>query len=375
MGKKFKGKKPKRKKFKSLKRITPPRPNQENPDLDKNKTESNPQTKKTAKDNELAKKEKSLKKKLKKMERENKKSKDKKDDKNLDLDYNYLEDLDEIFMNQEDVDQLPHDKFFTYPIPNTQEENKDYIPLLISESDIILELLDARDILHSRNTQIEELINNNANKLLIYIITKSDLVSKEHIIKIKKYLQKEAKKEKNQIIDISSISRETIQNLFNQLKKNVENLQKKYKDKKIIKIGIIGPPNVGKNSLIQSLELLVDADCTEKYIYFDEDKKFCVNSVPGVLFDEKEENNFLISKKCKNLKEISEPRKLIINLLNIVDKDKLKNLYELNKTPEDLDDFISLIRNKYEFRERNMSICKILEDIITGKIKYEIEIK
>ena len=43
--------------------------------------------------------------------------------------------------------------------------------------------------------------------------------------------------------------------------------------------------------------------------------------------------------------------------------------------PEDLDDFISLIRNKYEFRERNMSICKILEDIITGKIKYEIEIK
>ena len=227
MGKKFKGKKPKRKKFKSLKRITPPRPNQENPELDKNKTESNPQTKKKAKDKELIKKEKSLKKKLKKMERENKKSKDKKDDKNLDLDYNYLEDLDEIFMNQEDVDQLPHDKFFTYPIPNTQEENKDYIPLLISESDIILELLDARDILHSRNTQIEELINNNANKLLIYIITKSDLVSKEHIIKIKKYLQKEAKKEKNQIIDISSISRETIQNLFNQLKKNVENLQKK----------------------------------------------------------------------------------------------------------------------------------------------------
>ena len=94
-----------------------------------------------------------------------------------------------------------------------------------------------------------------------------------------------------------------------------------------------------------------------------------------MLFDEKEENNFLISKKYKNLKEISEPRKLIINLLNIVDKDKLKNLYELNKTPEDLDDFISLIRNKYEFRERNMSICKILEDIITGKIKYEIEIK
>ena len=375
MGKKFKNKKVKRRKFKSLKKANPSSSHSENSESDKEKEKLEAKKQKKKKGKELIKKEKELKRKLKKIQRKNKKNKNKDEEKQIDLDYKYLDDLDEIFMNQEDVDRLPHDKFFTYPIPYTPEENKDYIPLLISESDIILELLDARDIYHSRNTQIEDLVNNNINKLLIYIITKSDLVSSEYLNKITNILQKETKKEKNPIINISSISRETISGLFLQLKKNVENFQKKTKDKKIIKIGIMGPPNVGKNSLVQSLELLVDADCSEKYIYFDEDKKFCVNSVPGILFDDKEENNFLVSKKWKNIKEIEEPKKLIENLMNIVDKNILKDIYDLGKVPQSLDDFIEMIKNKYEFEEENWSVWKILEDIITGKITYEIDMK
>ena len=370
MGKKTKNRKIKRRKFKSLKR------REHNSEIEIEEKEDKDKDKKKSKRNKitknLLKKEKELKKKLKKIRRKNKKKKNKTDEDNMDLGYEYLDDL---FMNQEDVDRLPHDKFFTYPIPTTQEENKDYIPLLISESDIILELLDARDIYHSRNTQIEELINSNENKLLIYILNKSDLVSNEYLVKIKKILSNDSKKNKNPIIDISSLLRETIQNLFVQIEKYVENLKRKLKDDKTIKIGIIGAPNVGKNSLIQSLELLVEADCTQKYIYFDEFQSFCVNSVPGVLFDEKEENNFLISKKCKNLKDIEEPRKLIKNLMKYIDKDKLKSIYELKKIPDNLDDFVRLIMEKYEFKEENISILKILEDIITGKIRYEIDIK
>jgi ribosome biogenesis GTPase A len=278
--------------------------------------------------------------------------------------------LDEFY----DFENLPHDKFTPYIIPNTQEENKNYLPSLITDSDIILELLDARDIIHSRNKQVEELINKEKNKLLIYILTKSDLVSNEYITKITKILENEAKKEKNPVINISSLLRETIQNLFTQLEKNVEDLQKKINDKKTIKIGIIGAPNVGKNSLIQSLELIINADCTEKYIYFNEDKTFCINSVPGVLFDEVKENNFLISKKWKDIKEIKTPKNLIEKLMDVVDKDKLKNIYDLDKVPESLDNFIKLIMDKYEFKEENKSISKILEDIITGKISYEINI-
>ena len=75
-------------------------------------------------------------------------------------------------MNPEDLEKLPHDRFTPYTIPISIEENKEYIPLLISESDIILELLDARDIVHSKNQKIEELVKINDKKLLIYVITK-----------------------------------------------------------------------------------------------------------------------------------------------------------------------------------------------------------
>ena len=105
-------------------------------------------------------------------------------------------------MNPEDIERLPHDKFTIYPTPLSVEENKNYLPLIISDSDIILELLDSRDIIHSRNKEVEELINKNENKILIYVLTKIYLVSKDYLLKIKNKLQKE---NNNIIITISSI--------------------------------------------------------------------------------------------------------------------------------------------------------------------------
>jgi hypothetical protein len=315
---------------------------------------------------EIRHKKKESRKKMKKLRKKNKKKK------KINLDYEGLYDFEEFFMNQEDIEKLPHDTFTTFNVPTTIEENKQYISSLISESDIILELLDARDIYHSKNTNIEELVNNNENKLLIYVITKSDLVSEDYLNKIKKSLE-DKNNNKNPIIITSSIIREKIKLFFDELKEQINKLHEKNMDK-IIKVGIFGAPNVGKNSLIQSLELIVNSNCDEKYIYFDEEKTFCINSVPCIAFDEDENNNFLISKKYKEVKDVPEPMKLITNLMNIVNKEKLKDIYELSKAPENLDEFIGLIKEKYEFQDNNITLCKILEDIITGKISYEVNI-
>ena len=321
--------------------------------------ENKPPKKKISK--EILHKKKELRRKVKKLGKKNKKQK------NLGL--QYFEEIEDFFMNPEDLEKMPHDKFTPYKIPTTIEENEEYIPLLIAESDIILELLDARDIYHSKNASIERLINNYDKKVLILVITKSDLVTEEYINKIKKDLEKE--NNKNHIIITSSLMREKIQSLFEELQTQIK-LYKEKNDKNPVKIGIIGAPNVGKNSLIQSLELIVNTNCEEKYIYFDEEKKFCVNSVPGITFDEDENNNFLISKKYKEIKNIPEPMKLIKNLMNIVDKNKLKEIYEFGKIPENLDEFIDLLKKKYEFEDKKLAVLKILNDIITGKISYEV---
>jgi ribosome biogenesis GTPase A len=368
MGKKNKLKKLKHKKKKSNSLNAQNGSNPSNIDNENAQTGNNPQKKKISK--EFLHKRKEIRRKIKRIHKKNKKK--------AELNGVNIRDLyefEDFFMNGDDLEKLPHDKFGTYNIPNTIEENKKYIPKLINESDIILELLDARDVYHSKNKEIEDLINKNDKKLLVFVVTKSDLVTNNYLEKIKKFLEEE-NNNKNPVLITSSLIREKIHSFFDELKDQiakflVNNIDKT--DDAVVKIGIMGAPNVGKNSLIQSLELIIDSNCEQKNIYFDEEKSFYINSVPGILFDENDNNNFLISKKYKEVKDIPDPINLIRNLLNVVDKNKLKDIYELDKVPENLDEFINLIKLKYEFDDNNMTIYKILTDIITGTINYEVD--
>ena len=363
MGKKNKSKKNKHKKGKSSLKNDENNINVKNSDISEKHGENKFKLSK-----KFLHKKKEMKRKIKRFYKQKKKN-----EKNKEIDLRYFDGFEDFLMEQEDLDKLPHDKFTPYIIPTTIKENKEYIPKLISESNIILELLDARDVYHSKNETIEDIINLLDEKLLIYVITKCDLVSEEYINKIKNYLETK-NDNKNPIIITSSLIREKIQNFFNELQEQIKLFQEKNKEKNVIKIGIIGSPNIGKNSLIQSLELFVDVNCEEKYIYFNKEKNFCVNSVPGIIFDEDENNNFLISKLYKNINEIDEPIKLINNLLDVVNKNVLKDIYELKKIPETLDEFIILLKERYEFRDNKTAVLKILNDIITGKIYYEVNI-
>ena len=365
MGKKNKLKKHKHKKEEEDESESRSKNNDEDNSNNKESDDSNEEIEDTPPKKKLSKERRKKIKKIRKKKKKKSKSK-----RRYNLDYQSLEEYDDILIGPEDFEKLPHDTFLPYTVPTSMEENKNYIPLLISESDIILELLDARDIYHSKNKEIEDLINENEKKLLIFVITKCDLVSEEYLNQIKEYLEKEYNK--NPIIITSSLMREKIQSLFDELKEQINILKTKNNDKKVIKIGIIGSPNVGKNSLVQSLELIVETNCDEKYIYFNNDKNFCVNSVPAIIFDENDENNFLISKKYKDINEIPEPLALINNLMDVANKNKLKDIYEFNKVPENLEEFIRLLKEKYNFEDNNSTMCKILNDIITGKICYEV---
>ena len=285
--------------------------------------------------------------------------------------------LNELFMGEEDYEKLPRDQFTQYLIPNTLDENEAYIKELINDSDIILEILDARDILHSSNKNIETLINNTENKLLIYVINKCDLVSESYIKKIEADIFKNDNR--NNYIITSSIIREKISYFFEELKKHIENYKKEKQinenSNKIIKIGIVGLPNIGKTSIIQSLELIINSNCEEKYIYFDEERSFCVNSVPAVIFDMDTNNSFLISKKNKNVNEIkeNEGKSILHNLFDVINKEKLGEIYELENLPNSLDEFIELISKKYDI-DKETAVKQILKDIISGKINYEVNI-
>jgi len=108
---------------------------------------------------------------------------------------------------------------------------------IIKESDLVLEVLDARFIDETRNEEIEKKVIKQGKKI-IYVISKSDLVSKHELLEAKKGLRPcvfvSAKKHLG-----TSILRKTIL---------------KTADKPKIKIGVLGYPNTGKSSLINALK-------------------------------------------------------------------------------------------------------------------------
>ena len=290
----------------------------------------------------------------------------------------FLEDLTEeeyeelVFGN--DIENMPRDIFDVYEEPKTEKENNEYTKKLINDSEVILYLLDARDVLYFLDKNFEKMINPE-NKLIIYVINKIDLVSPNYQKKILTYLSKETNKNYPKLL-CSCLNREKIQELYDNINFEILKFKTSIKTPKkkneIVKIGIVGCPNVGKNSLVQSFELLVNSFCEDqKYILFGGNKIFCINSVPGVLYG-KTEDEHLISRKYKNISDIPNTNNLIINLFKYVDSNKIKDIYGFAKKVDNLPGLIGAIKKKYELKNDKLAQQIILEDLVSGKISFEI---
>ena len=127
-------------------------------------------------------------------------------------------------------------------IANMRKQRGKYPELIlkiIRDSDIILEVLDARFIEETRNLEIEEEIKKQGKKL-IYALNKSDLL-----------LERDKKINLNYSILISCKERKDIKKLRDLIKILSKKIKKPFGEK--ITVGIIGYPNTGKSSLINLL--------------------------------------------------------------------------------------------------------------------------
>jgi hypothetical protein len=108
---------------------------------------------------------------------------------------------------------------------------------ILDESQIILEVIDARFIEETRNKEIEQEIER-MNKKIVYIINKSDLNPKLENLPTPNVI-------------VSCKDRKGIKNLRDKIKILAKSIPKN-KDGKVI-VGVIGYPNTGKSSLINIL--------------------------------------------------------------------------------------------------------------------------
>uniref|UniRef100_A0A674JWV7 Guanine nucleotide-binding protein-like 3 n=1 Tax=Terrapene triunguis TaxID=2587831 RepID=A0A674JWV7_9SAUR len=153
-------------------------------------------------------------------------------------------------------------------VSNPVDGNVFSIPLQVIEaSDIVLQVLDARDPLGCRCSQVEQIITQSGgNKKLLLVLNKIDLVPRENLEKWLHYLKNEfptvAFKSSMQLKDRSKkltkkrahidLSRGSMcfgsECLLKLLREDCKTQDK------AIQVGVIGFPNVGKSSIINSLK-------------------------------------------------------------------------------------------------------------------------
>jgi len=116
------------------------------------------------------------------------------------------------------------------------------LEILINESDLVLEILDARFPKKTRNGQVEEKILRRGKKLVL-VLNKTDLVSKQKILEEKKKLINEGQ---HRVVFVSAKEKNGVR----LLKKEISIVKGK---KDCCVVGMLGYPNAGKSTLINSL--------------------------------------------------------------------------------------------------------------------------
>ncbi|XP_025901897.1 guanine nucleotide-binding protein-like 3 [Nothoprocta perdicaria] len=139
---------------------------------------------------------------------------------------------------------------------------------VIEASDVILEVLDARDPLGCRCPQLEQAVCSRRDKKLLLVLNKIDLVPKENLEKWLNYLKNEfptvAFKSATLLKDRNMLEKVKKGSARIELSKNTECfgsecllklLREHCKTRnKAIQVGVVGFPNVGKSSIINGLK-------------------------------------------------------------------------------------------------------------------------
>lgn len=225
---------------------------------------------------------------------------------------------------------------------------------VVEEADVILEVLDARDPLGYRCQEIERLImRKDPNKKIILVLNKVDLIPRTNMIEWLKFLRHQlptiafkcsTQSQRSHLGQSSTpvtaagaellagsecLGGETLLRLL-------KNYCRSANLKTSITVGIIGYPNTGKSSLINSLKRTRSVGVgatpgfTKKTQLIHLDKNIRLLDSPGIVFSAKDANSAdIMLRNCVKVEQIADPIPPVELLLKRCSHEQLLVLYRI----------------------------------------------
>lgn len=251
---------------------------------------------------------------------------------------------------------------------------------VIEAADVIIEVLDARDPEGCRNHEIEAQAAAAGKKVLL-VLNKIDLVPPQNARLWQRVLRREhptilfkagtqsqntnlatgaTLHKKSLIQNAEMVEKMTnlstavgTENLLNVLK-NYSRVENDAKAKSLITVGVIGFPNVGKSSLINSLKRSKAAatgntpGVTKQMQEIQLDKNIVLLDSPGVVLTTSEQSDSLILRSAIRVEDLVDPIRPVEALIARIEQDQLLKYYRIAAF-SGVDNFLAQVARKRGF--------------------------
>ncbi|CAI5728187.1 unnamed protein product [Hyaloperonospora brassicae] len=274
---------------------------------------------------------------------------------------------------------------------------------VVDKADVILEVLDARDPMGCRTLETEDAIGNRHGKKLVLVLNKVDLVPPHVLQPWLKYLrgfyptvafkastQHQAKHLSATFGRADRAASEAVSGSkavgTDALMQLLKNYCRSHGVKTAITVGVIGYPNVGKSSVINSLKrskaasVSSTAGHTKVMQEVHIDSKIKLLDCPGIVFDHTDSSALLL-RNCINAESMEDPVGAVQVLLTRCQPAQLAALYQLpvdtvSSCFKDAVQFLVLVAQskgklgKGGIPDRQAAARIVLQDWNRGKLPY-----
>ncbi|NP_001088820.1 guanine nucleotide binding protein-like 3 (nucleolar)-like S homeolog [Xenopus laevis] len=270
---------------------------------------------------------------------------------------------------------------------------------VVEAADVILEVLDARDPLGCRCPQVEQaVVQSGTEKKLVLVLNKIDLVPKPVVEKWLKYLRNEfptvafkaSTQQQNKNLQQSRVPvKQASEDLLStgacigadSLMKLLGNYCRNKDIKTSISVGVVGFPNVGKSSLINSLKRAracnvgATPGVTKCLQEVHLDKHIKLLDCPGIVMATTTSDAAVILRNCVKIEQLVDPVGPVEAILRRCNKDQIIQHYKVSNFRDTLEFLAMLAKRQGKLKkggtpDHEKAAKSVLTDWVSGKISY-----